>query len=197
MAHKTKLLTYKGRKVRIDVKIAPLLSKLWKLGIQTTNSCQADCSFLCKHKYVTSKTKDGSEFDEPIRTKHCQNSVWLCFESSKDVEKLYNIVAEYTDKRGDEAMYHKMSADRFVRTSESNFRGSPDGWSFIFFMRNAGVKGHFGRPTRNKKRSTYLMWMEDGCKKNNFVIEPQLTFPHKHLSYVEDKLDLALAKKKR
>jgi hypothetical protein len=41
------------------------------------------------------------------------------------------------------------------------------------------------------------MWIDDGCKKNNFIMSPQLTFPREHLSYVEERIELALSKLKK
>jgi hypothetical protein len=193
--HPFKWVKYKNQNIRIDKDIVSLLSKMWKLGINTTNSCQALCNFTCNHKYEVISDKDG-DYYSVIETKHCLNNIWLCFESVRDVEKLYNIVAEYTSERSDEAMYHKMSCDRALQTGQTKFRHSKDGWAFCFHMANHGVFGHWGRPKWRGKRSTVEMWMEDGCGKNNFVLEPQITFPRSHLEYVESKLDQALKKKK-
>jgi hypothetical protein len=38
--HKVVDLEYHGNKVKIDTKIAPLISELWKAGINTSNSCE-------------------------------------------------------------------------------------------------------------------------------------------------------------
>lgn len=193
--HPFKWMTYNDKKVRIDKEIAPLLSKMWALGIHTTNSCQEQCNFTCKHKYKVIKYKTYS-FNKPIKTKNCNNSIWLAFESTKDVEKLYNIVAEY-EPNDDNSMYGKMSCDRFVQTGQTRFKQASDGWTFSFCMTNEGVDGHWGRPKFGNKKSTQEMWIKDGCKKCKFVIQPQITFPKIHLQYVEDRLDLALKRKRK
>lgn len=196
--HTFKWLTYKGRKVRIDEEIAPLISKMWKLGIGTQCCCQEYCNFNCNHKYVTRTDKKTKEkYTAVVPTKHCHNNVWIYFESSSDVERLYDIVAEYDPKHSDGSMYDKMSCDSVLRTEKSKFNPLKEGWSFIFVMTNLGVDGHFGRPIFDGKRSTCEMWIEDGCKKNNFYIQPQLTFPRKHISYLEERLDLAIKKMTR
>jgi hypothetical protein len=182
-------MTYQGHKIRIDRDIAPLLSLMWEAGIQTTGSCQAHCNFTCKHKYEVSKTDDGYEYWKPIPTKHCHDCIWLAFESCRDVELLYNIVAEYKT-----TMYRTMGCDLFISTGQTRYKRPLDGWSFSFYMGNEGVKGHFGRPTFKGKRSTQLMWMEDGCEQNNFVISPQITFPRAHMAHVEKKLKEYLKK---
>jgi hypothetical protein len=194
--HKFKWRIYDGRKVRIDEELAPILDKMWKLGIRTTNCCQQHCSFACGHKHNVKKMKDGSEYFKVIRTKRCGKDVWIVFESCKDVERLYNIVAEYDSSYNDETMYNKMSAGRFIQTGATKYRSSIEGWAFSFFMNNHGVEGHWGRPTFNGKRSTREMWIDDGCEKNDFVIQPQITFPRKHLKYVEQRLTLALSNRK-
>lgn len=191
--HKTKVLFLKGKRVLVDEDIVPLVSKLWKCNINTTNSCQEHCSFTCEHKWQVVKYPDGDCL-EPIVTKHCYNNVWLAFESSTDVERLYNIVAEYDTSFSDESMYGKMSCDRMVQTGQTNYRHSLDGWAFNFVMHNNGAFGHWGRPKINGKRSTFQVWVDDGCTKNDFVIQPQLTFPRKHISYIESRIDLVLKK---
>lgn len=191
--HKYKWLTYKGGRVQIDRDIAPLLSNMWKLGIGTSNSCQAQCSFVCKHKHKIEKTSDGQEFWDIVDTKNCYNNVWLAFESTKDVERFNNYVAEYATGR--DTMYACMSCDMFVNTDGGKLRPK-DSWAYSFLLRNQGVQRHFGRPMIGKKRSTQEMWVEDGCKKNNFVMKPQITFPRIHLPYVEARIQSALDKKK-
>lgn len=195
--HPFKWLTFDGRKVRIDEDIAPLLSKMWKLGIRTTNSCQAQCNFVCKHKYKTIKYKNGTSFTSHNKTKTCYNSVWLAFETVSDIELFYNIVSEYHPD-DDNSMYSKMSCDRFVPTGPSNkYRHGTEGWSFHFLMSNVGTKGHWGRPNWGGKRSTVQMWIEDGCDKCEFILQPQITFPRTHIEYVEGRLNQALKRKKK
>jgi hypothetical protein len=191
--HHFKWLKYMGDNVRIDRDIAPLLSKMWKLGIQTTNSCQAHCNFNCKHKRKQVKSKKYGTYSEVIPTKHCYNNVWICFHSATDLELFYNMVAEYTKDR--DSMYNAMGCDAFMQTQGTNFMGGEKRWSFSFLLRNFGVEGHWGRPKFKGKRSTREMWIDDGCKKNNFMISPQVTFPRDHLPYIEDRLQQALDKK--
>ncbi len=182
--HKGKTLTFRGEKVKIDEDIAPLISNLWKLGIMTTNSCQGQCSFKCNHKVkVHPKDKKGCTYYESLWTKHCQDNIWIVFEHAVDVEKFYNIVAEYVEN-DQGTMYHKMRGGG----------GPRDRWCLNFYPRNLGIQHRVGRPTINGYRSTQLLYIEDGCKKNDFVMMPQLTFPHKHLSYVEERIALAIKK---
>lgn len=178
--HPFKWMRYNRRNIRIDRDIVPLISKMWEAGIGTTNSCQEHCSLDCPHKYKVIRN-----VHTPIRTKHCLNSVWIAFESSSDLELLFNIVAEYAPYDKDDAMYHKMRADRFVDSRKM----IPNNWAFSFLLSNLGVEGHFGRPTFNGKRSTQEMWIEDGCKKNNFRLQPQITIPKIHVPYVVARLD--------
>lgn len=194
--HHFKWMKYDGRNVAIDKDIAVLLSKMWRLGIHTTNSCQASCSFVCKHKVKWKKDKLGY-YSQKIKTKNCDNNIWIAFDSVKDIERFYNIVAEYVNHHNndyDSSMYHRMGCDLFVQTNDVR---ALDGWCFSFYMCNRGTYGHWGRPTRSGKRSTYTMWVEEGCDKNHFVIEPQITIPHTHLKFVEEKLDSALKQKKK
>lgn len=197
--HSFNWLKYNGKNVAIDKEIVPLLSKMWKLGIKTTASCQQVCSFACKHKRKVVKSKDGN-YLKPIYTKHCLSNIWLAFESAKDVEALYNYVAEYkkpaTWEEARNSMYGLMNCDLCTQNTKNQFLYPDNAWAFLFVMANNGVYGHWGRPTFNGKRVGYEMWIKDGCKKNNFVIEPQITFPRLHLQYVEERLDLAISKKR-
>lgn len=194
--HHTKILPFRDRKVRVDVAIAPMLSKMWKLNINTFSSCQANCSFICDHKMKAHpKDENGMQHFEKIPGKNCRNNIWLAFETCGDLERLLNVVAEYDEKDG--SMYHKMGCDRFINRNDHRTQYTPkDAWQYHFYMGNAGVQGHWGRPMWGTKRSTQECWIEDGCEENNFVIQPQLTFPQKHLQYVESRLDLALGQKK-
>ena len=202
--HVFKWRTYKGHKVRIDEDIVSMLDKIWALGIGTTNSCQEQCNFNCDHKWIHKKYKNGTTYSRHDRTKNCYNCVWLSFETSKDAEKFYNIVAEYVPNSWEvedkSCMYNLMSCDRVVGNSHkkpSRIKSNPDSWSWCFILRNYGVEGHFGRPTYKGRREKYEMWIEDGCKKNDFILAPQITFPRKHLKHVEERLQLALNKKKK
>lgn len=165
--HPFKWLKFDGEKVRIDKEIAPLLSNLWKLGIRTTNSCQEHCSFNCKHKYKKSYDEDGCLCSYIIPTKKCWDSIWLCFEQASDLEKFYNIIAKYG------------STDYDVVSS----------WPIRHHIINYGIEGCFTRPIINGKRSTVPLFKETSCRKNNFIVSPQLTFPRKYLSFIEDKIN--------
>ena len=186
--HHYKKLTYKGIKVNIDTAIAPLLSNMWKLGINTWNSCEGLCSFECAHKNYIEKIKDGIEYWNKNKTKYCGNFVWLVFDRPEDLELFYNLVADPKDFNNDNSMYSRMLGYRHKEKPQEI-------WSTIYPMNNLGVIGHWGRPKSGKKRSTQMVWCEDDCKKNNFIISPQLTFPRSHLPYVEEKIKLALYKK--
>lgn len=185
--HHFKWMTFDGKKVRIDKDIVNLVGLLWKHSIRTTNSCHASCSFYCKHKYVTTKDDKYGTMMTPVRTDNCHKYVWLVFESTKDLEKLYNLAAEYGTP-----MYDTMSCDGALTTGSSRYKIPIDRWSYQFVMSNQGVHGHWGRPIINGKRATFECWVDDGCEKNNFVLSPQLTFPRSHIKHLEQKLQEAL-----
>lgn len=169
--HPFKWLKYEGQKVRIDKDIAPLLSGMWKLGIYTTNSCQATYHWtICSRK-----------------TKECKEFVWIVFETAKDIERFYDYVAVWeplSDIGSGFNMYEKMSGIGYGLEPHSV-------WYVLARMDNLGVEGHWKRNGKGKNNS-YTVWEEDGCKKNQFVLQPQLWFPRKHLSYVEERIKLAL-----
>ncbi len=177
--HPFKWLIYNGERIPIDRDIVPLIAGIWKLGIKTTSCCQAHCSLVCNHKR-------NSRY-EIIPTKHCHDNVWIAFETVKDMERLFDVVAQYDDSDG--SMYDLMSCDNSMSYRKKQPK---DCWAFDFYMRNDGVKGHWGRPIINGKRSSQQLWIDDGCEENGFVVQPQLTFPRKHLSYVEERIKLAL-----
>lgn len=174
--HPFKWLKYNEQNIRIDKDIAPLISRIWKLGIKTTSSCQEHCSFVCGHKI-----KIINNYYEPVRTKRCKNHIWIVFASAKDLEKFYNYVAEYSTN-------HTSLYEYIIRTADKNYHDSI--WSLDWVPVNYGIFGHWGRQTINGKRQTYEVWIEDGCDKNNFIMQPQLTFPKKHLKYVEERLGI-------
>jgi hypothetical protein len=49
----------------------------------------------------------------------------------------------------------------------------------------------------NTKQKYISIFKEFPGKKNDFQIRPQLLFPRKHLAYVEERLQLALNKKRK
>jgi hypothetical protein len=190
--HRFKWLKYEGENVRIDVDIAPLLTNLWKLGIHTTNSCQASCCYACGHKVIEKKDKDG-RYTAVVPTKHCYDHVWLTFPDMRDYERLLNVVAVYEPIRtpwsqDGRTMYELVRSVWKMGT----YRGKDDGWEARFYVENRGVQGHFKRHTYNGKRDGFEMWCETGCKKNDFRFEPQIHFPRKHLPYVEERVQLAV-----
>jgi hypothetical protein len=179
--HHFKWLKYNKQNIRVDADIASMIQKMWKLGIETCGSCQEHCSFNCKHKYKYVKDEDGIKCLNKIKTKNCYSDIWIVFPSSEDLEKFLNVVAEYSPEKN--SVYELILGNKKLK----------DSWSYLYPRpENLGTFGHWGRPTVNGKRHTYEVWIEDGCKKNNFKIEPQLCFPRKHLEYVNQRLDSAL-----
>ena len=189
--HRFKWMTYEGQNVRIDRDIAHLMSLMWRLGIETSNSCHAHCSFLCRCKNKKAKDKNGEVFHKKVLTKNCHNNVWITFPSTRSLEQFLNIVAEYSEEDG--SMYHLMNCDRVMATPKT--KRLKDSWAYCFVMNNNGVTGYWGRPIINGKRSTCELWVETGCKKNKLVIAPQLTFPRAHIEHVTKKLQQALDKR--
>ncbi len=189
--HKLKWMTYQGEKVRIDREIAPLLAKMWELGIKTQSCCQAHCKYSCKHKCTAEKLESGTiSFTISKDSKDCKQYVWILFHSMADYEKLLNVVAEYD--QGWHSMYAQITGSaghnqgvRWVR--------HPDNWEMSPTHHNDGAYGHWGSETEDGE--TFECWNEDGCKKNKFRIQPHLYFPRKHLPYVEEKLQLVINKR--
>jgi hypothetical protein len=186
-------MTFDGMKVRIDKDIAPIIEMMWFLGIRTISSCHGHCSFECSHKINIYKDEDGFTVHSPILTDHCHDSVWIVFEQAHDIEKFYDTIAEYSDE-GKSAKTATMYDHILGHYRNKNKR---DVWCTQFYARNYGVKGHWGKPIINGKRLTYECWIEDDCKKNNFIVQPQLTFPRKHIEYIKSKLQEALNKKSK
>lgn len=193
--HKFKWMVYKGRKIRIDRDIAPLLSNMWELGIGTTNCCQAVCARSCKHKTKITKYKDGSSLYSKIKTRDCKDRVWIVFDSARSFEKFLNVVAVYEKWKRDkpEGMYEHIQG--FTLKSHPH-----DVWEVIPYFDNLGVMYHEERMPLTKAngfpkgRKTIGILVEDSCKKNQFKMMPQLWFPRKHLEYVEERIRLALDK---
>lgn len=195
MTHKSKTLKFDGYNVRIDAEIAPLLSKLWKLGIRTTSCCQAVCSKKCKHKKIIKTYRDGSKLHTHTKTKHCYNRVWVCFESATDLQNFYNIVAEYVLDKDDEGTMYA-----FINGWGSK-KFEQDVWEVSPCIFNRGVETKIIRVPASLalgvKTKTIGVFKDVACEKNYFSFEPQLRFPRKHLDYVESRLDLALKKQKK
>lgn len=202
--HPFKWMVYEGEKIRIDRDIVPLLSKMWEYGIHTTNSCQGVCSReYCKHKVVVKKLKNGNLYDKVLRTKNCGDRIWIAFASARDMERFYNLVAVYEKwRRGQpDSMYEKINgwAGRdVVKGGKFKFERNSDNWEVQLHMPNEGVLGHWieipnGFPNESK---FITVWEEDECPRNNFRIQPQIWFPRKHLSYVMEKIELAVNRKR-
>ena len=164
--HRFKWMYHKGEKIRIDRKIAPLMSELWRLGINTISSCEDYCNLLCPHKWED-RMIDGEKISAVVKTPHCKKNVWLVFEKARDLEKFYNLLLEF-DTDYDSA-YEKI-------LYQSKF--DPDNWAVRYSVVNHGVHG--------KVRGR--IFYETGCKKNKFCVQPQLTFPTKQLPSILEKL---------
>lgn len=168
--HSKKILKYKSEYVKIDVDIANTLQLMWKAGINTTNSCQAQCALDCKHKNKKIKQSDGSIFFKKILTKKCNQYVWICFESSSDLELFYNSVGIW----------------------DKNFPPINSTWAILPVMTNLAEFIKWGR---FKPHNTVMTWKSIGCAKNNFKMQPQLTFPRSDLPLIEKLLRLYLDNK--
>lgn len=194
--HKFKWRTYRGHKVRIDKDLTPLLDRMWELGIGTTNCCQSRCSPSCKHKKRIITYKDGSKFHTFYRTKHCGDRAWIAFDSGRSLEKFLNVVAVYKKwKKGDpDGMYDHIQGH--------SAKDHPhDVWEVKPYFDNCGVLVHEERipavQAMGTRHKTIGVWEEDGCKKNDFRLMPQMWIPRKHFQYIIQRLDLALSKRKK
>ena len=63
-------------------------------------------------------------------------------------------------------------------------------WTIKVFMDNAGIQGKWKRIKIGGKK--LHMWVHDELTKNNFILQPQLTFPRTSLPFVEKQIQLAL-----
>src|SRR5271167_696960 len=100
MAHKGKMLDYRGRKVKIDAEIVPLISKLWRLEIDTQSSCQAICDYHCKHKVSVEKKGKWTIDTIVSRNPNCFDRIWIMFPAAEDFCRFLDFVAVYdTGKR--------------------------------------------------------------------------------------------------
>lgn len=178
---------YGKYRIKIDRDIVRLISLMWKLGIDTSNSCQATCAYDCKCRPNYRKWKT------------CNQHVWIAFPSSRDIEKFMNIVAKFemTNDKHEWTMYdHVQGYGRKL--------GQPS-WLFSFCMANHGEKkvikkGYFKKPqvhkhiegTKAKKQKSYSYFETIGCGRNNFRVEPQLHFQRQYLDYVVKRLEAAL-----
>jgi len=198
--HSFKWMKYKNEKIRIDKDIAPLIQTMWDLGIHTSNCCQGVCSKNCSHKTKHATLKDGGILSEKIKTSECGNRIWIVFSSAKDMEKFYNLVAVY--EKNNNGMYDLINgwAGRNISKSGKFIRYQPskDNWEVIHYMPNLGVNLHLKRVKNNatKNPKYYYILDEEKCKKNKFVLRPQITFPRKHLDYVIERLNKAIEDKR-
>jgi hypothetical protein len=202
--HHFKWLNHQGQKIRIDRDIAPLLTEMWALGIQTTNSCQGVCSTKCKHKLKIKKLKGGNTLFDKVLTPECRSYVWIAFQSAKDMERFYNLVAVYEKQERDQPvnMYAIINgwAGKDVKRNGKFVRWErhPDNWEVVNHMPNNGIRGHEEKGVNNipGKPKFFLYWEEDDCSQNDFRMEPQVKFPRKHLQYVMERLQVANSKRK-
>lgn len=182
---------YGKYRVKIDKDISHMISLMWKLGIDTSNSCQAACAYDCKCRY-----KNGG--NEKKRA-GCNNHVWIAFPSSRELEKFMNIVAKFepTNDKHEWTMYDHVQG--YGRPC-----GEPS-WLFSFAMSNHGEKkvikkGYFDKPTvhghlegtKAKKQKSFGYFDTVGCGRNNFRVEPQLHFQRQYLEYVVKRLEEAV-----
>jgi hypothetical protein len=195
MSHKFKWMTYEGEKVRIDREIAPLLAKMWRLGIGTTSCCQAVCSRNCKHNRERVKYKDGSEYYKVVKTPRCKDRVLIVFDSARSYEKFLNMVAQYVK-------WEPGQPDGMYDAIQGHSASIIERWEVYPCVDNLGVELRVIRlPVKQadglpKRRKTVGVFIDDGCKRNDFRMMPQLYFPRKHLSYVEHRLEEALNRKR-
>ncbi len=165
--HRGTFIKFDNFNIKIDKKLCGLINNLWELGIRTVSSCEGSCGFLCKHKWKQKRNKKESYSYHTV-TKQCYTYVWLVFEQIKDYEKFLNIVCDYNDP-----IYNNI-----LERAEKKYQ--KDNWSIRVLHENYGVKYR-----TNKAKD---LWIEDGCVKNNIIMKLQLTFPQKHLSYVEKRI---------
>ena len=115
-----------------------------------------------------------------------------CISITPGLEKFYNIVAEYVlDDKG--TMYAFMHGYDSKKYCHDNWEINPVIWNRgeLFQVKRLPKVQASGLP---KYRKTQDRFVPAGCGDNNFKFQPQLTFPFKHLSYVEERLDKALKK---
>lgn len=193
MRHKYKIFKTKHGQIKIDRDIAPIISKMWELGIMTTACCQQTCCHkLCKHKTKIKKYKDSTELWSPIKNKLCKKHAWIVFDRPADAQKFFNIVAEFS--KDDDSMYAHMHGYDLKKNPSTS-------WIIDSHLENLGVferlkKVKLGLASGKKKGARSLIREEVSCPKNDFNISVQLFFPRKHIKYVEEKLNLALTKSK-
>lgn len=188
--HKGKYFTYYDKRVKIDTKLAQIMSYMWGLGINTIGSCQSSCCPKCKHKHEVKTYKDGSKLYKKIKTKYCHKFAAISFYTAADAELFYNYIAEYS--KDDKTMYARMNG-----FSQEHFTKN---WHMSVFPQNYGetikekrVKSTMASGRKNKYEYHLV---DDGCKKNNFAMTVNLWFPIEHIKYVEDRLEKAFANQK-
>jgi hypothetical protein len=77
--HKTVSVSSGDLVADIDEKIAPLIKRLWDLGLQTSNSCEDNVP---------------------------QGWVWIEFDSCSDAQRFLNLVADYSEDRN--SLYNRI-----------------------------------------------------------------------------------------
>lgn len=190
--HSTRTLFYKGKNVKIDRKIATLISNMWKLNINTINCCQEHCSPNCKHTTKIITYKDGSKLYKKIRTRYCNKFIWIVFDRPKDAELFFNIVAEF-----DSSITSMYSRIHGYNRSTEHFSNT---WVTEVMLENRGeirqLVRHKNTIAYGKNNGNHFLWEEKDCKRNKFNLMIQLYFPIKHLKYVEERIKLALDRRK-
>ena len=194
MNHKTKSIEFNGELIEIDEKIAPLILKMWKLGIITNGCCQSHCRPHCNHKWKKIEYDDNSTYYKKILTRDCHKYIWISFNHAVDIEKFYNYVGEYNERY--DSMYSKMHGQCYKgRNKNSN-------WILDILPINRGEKKIIIREPASKadcmaKGAFVERYESIGCNNNKFNMMIQLSFPKRHLAYVEKRLDLALSRKNK
>src|ERR1022692_3990686 len=88
MVHPFVLLPYKGKEVEIDVDLAPLIQKLWALGIDTFDCCQGDPGPLANGYISMDRTK------MPVFVRHVGVKHLLANSTNLDYNDKYYIAGE-------------------------------------------------------------------------------------------------------
>jgi hypothetical protein len=202
--HPFKWMMYGGQKVRIDKEISNLLAGMWRLNIGTINSCQAVCSQHCSHKTKIKYSKSGEVLFDHNKTKSCYDRIWIAFDNSKSLERFLNIISKYEKTQEDKVNMYDLivgcAGKNILKNGKFDYwKPDSNNWEYNYPLINQGVlmcERKIKNSFQNLGGPKYIyIWEEGACKNNNFKVQPQVTFPRKHLSYVEEKIKLFLKKK--
>jgi hypothetical protein len=122
--HETKVLYLDGKRCLIDRNIAPLIDGLFKLGIHTTGSCEADCGGWCNRKHPIVNGFHGP-------TEQCLKSVWLAFDTADDGMRFLNTVSRPED-------------DSMLREQMRGFSYGDDVWQWRHYISTVNSPQHTG-----------------------------------------------------